>query len=95
MSLREQFDQWVKDRRPDKYPAEWEAFQAGHAQGQAEALVEVHDILEAAPYLPIEEATDEELTLWTRAISSVLMLIGASVTDERAAAIRAMKGEVK
>ena len=33
MSLREQFDQWVKDRRPDKYPAEWEAFQAGHAAG--------------------------------------------------------------
>ena len=37
MSLRDQFDQWVKDRRPDKYPAEWEAFQAGHAAGLEDA----------------------------------------------------------
>lgn len=57
----------------------WIGFQAGAAYGSNQELTDILKLLDAAPSLPLDSCTPEELQAWTTAIKSVLVHIGAAL----------------
>ena len=66
------FNEWFRARRPD-YPAEWDAFQAGHAAAKAETAAEVAKERERASVLydmllnrpALNAGLESEYAAWT------------------------------